>query len=148
MFTMFSATCYIWRFVNHTEDKLRHEKNNIIRLILTLREAVAPSGVPVVVRSRSTPHHFIIRQAVVDYSVFEEKWKTTLSSLSITTMCAKTTTSRTLVAHETSVCYTMASLRPVPTSVILVHAVDDVIICLTVSPFLVSVVVACCSTPR
>ncbi len=121
---------------------------SILLLELTLGKTVAPSLVLVIVGCRRTPRFLIEIQTVIHKSVFVEKWKRACSPSSISSISTQTTRSRALVAHERIIYHTFSVSCPVSTTAVTVHAVCDIIVCLTASPLLIPVEVTGRCTPR
>lgn len=116
-------------------------------LVLTFGKTVTPSLVLVVVCGRRTPSLVIKIHAIVYNSVVEEERETASPSLSISTVRAQATASWAFNAHVSSVGDAISLYCPFPTTTMLVHAVHDVVICLTMTPLFILVVVVSGCTP-
>ena len=114
----------------------------------TLGKTVAPSLVLVIVGCRGTPHLLIEIQTVIHEGVFVEKRKLAYSALSTSSVSAKTTRSRALTAHVRRIHHALSVSCPISATLVSIHAVHDVIICLAMPPFLIVVIVTCRCTPR
>lgn len=115
---------------------------------LTLGKTVAPSLVLVIVGCCRTPELLIKTHTVVHKSVFVKKRKLACCSSAISSVSTQTTRSRALLAHVRGINDTFTVSRPLAATVVTIHAVCDVTVCLAMSPFLIFVIVTGCCTPR